>query len=172
MEHKDRITLLRRMRHMDCRVEQILSRLALAQTMKDYSAVRQQVVNRNEERVNKLFDKKLEAEIAGHTHDLTVRIGKFVERFYANMDFTDHRLLASILQFTSYDNQQAKVLALLIADAKVKRTFIPGMLDMVGNLNPVISRLVKNKIKPNEAAILQYSERHPSSMATYILMLT
>lgn len=172
MEHKDRITLLRRMRHVDCRVEQILSRLALAQTMKDYSAVRQQVVNRNEERVNKLFDKKLEAEIAGHTHDLTVRIGKFVERFYANMDFTDHRLLASILQFTSYDNQQAKVLALLIADAKVKRTFIPGMLDMVGNLNPVISRLVKNKIKPNEAAILQYSEHHPSSMAAYILMLT
>ena len=77
----------------------------------------------------------------------------------------------SILKFNGFDNQQAKVLMLLIADAKVKRTAVPGMLRVVGNLNPVISRLLKNKIKPSEDEIRQYVERHPASLASYILRL-
>lgn len=87
------------------------------------------------------------------------------------MSDTDPRLVNSILKFNGFDNQQAKVLMLLIADAKVKRTAVPGMLRVVGNLNPVISRLLKNKIKPSEDEIKQYVERHPASLASYILRL-
>ena len=46
------------------------------------------------------------------------------------------------------------------------------MLGMYGNLNPVISRLVNNKVKPNEDWLRSYIEKHPTSIVAYILKLT
>ena len=63
-------------------------------------------------------------------------------------------------------------MALLIANPKVKRVLLPGMLGMYGNLNPVISRLVNNKIKPNEGWLQAYVEKHPAGIVAYILRLT
>jgi len=45
------------------------------------------------------------------------------------------------------------------------------MLRVMGNLNPVISRLVKNKLKPEEDALQLYINRHPASLAVYIQQL-
>lgn len=171
MESKDRLTLLRRMAHLDARVRQLRCLCELKENMQEYEIKRQQVIKENEERVNKLFDRKLEIKIADNTTAQTKRIAQLIEILYNQMSKTDARLLNEILQFVSYDNQQARVLAILMAHAKVKRLLIPGMLQVVGNLNPVVSRLVNSKIKTHEKEILQYAERHPSSLASYILAL-
>lgn len=171
MENKDRLTLLRRMDHLDARVRQLHCLCELKENMQEYEIKRQQVIKENEERVNKLFDRKLEIKIADSTTAQTKRIAQLIEMLYDQMSKTDARLLDEILQFVSYDNQQARVLAILMAHAKVKRLLIPGMLQVVGNLNPVVSRLVNSKIKTHEKEILQYAERHPSSLASYILAL-
>ena len=171
MESKDRLTLLRRIVHLDARVRQLRCLCELKENMQEYEIKRQQVIKENEERINKLFDRKLEIKIADSTTAQTKRIAQLIEILYDQMSKTDARLLNEILQFVSYDNQQARVLAILMAHAKVKRLLIPGMLQVVGNLNPVVSRLVNSKIKTHEKEILQYAERHPSSLASYILAL-
>ncbi|WP_155941827.1 hypothetical protein [Prevotella sp. AGR2160] len=94
------------------------------------------------------------------------------ERFYDHFKKTDPRLLRDILQLTNSDSQPSRVLLLLMACPKVKRLLIPGMLDLAGNLNPVISRLVRGRLKPQEEALRAYAERHPSSVAEFILVLT
>lgn len=171
METKDRLILLKRMAHLDARIQQLHYLYELKETMNEYQQIRQRVIQQNDTRINKLFDRKLETEIANITTQQTQHIAQLIELIYHLMSKTDARLLNEILQFISYDNQQARVLVLLMANAKVKRLFIPGMLQVVGNLNPVVSRLVNSKIKMNETDIVQYAERHPSSLATYILAL-
>ena len=171
MGNKDRLTLLRRMAHLDARVQQLHCLCELRENMQEYEIKRQQVIKENEERINKLFDRKLEIKIADSTTSQTKRITQLIQILYDQMSKTDARLLNEILQFVSYDNQQARVLAILIAHAKVKRLLIPGMLQVVGNLNPVVSRLVNSKIKTHKKEILQYAERHPTSLASYILAL-
>ncbi len=167
----DRIMLLRRMNHLNAHIQQVICLQQLRTSMNEFATIRQQVVQQNEERINKLFDRKLDAEIAEYTQEQTKQIAIHIETLYHFMDITDHTLLTTTLQFTSYNNQQTHVLALLMADNKVKRYLIPGMLKVIVNLNPVISRLVNNKLKPHHDEIMLYAERHPTSLATYILQL-
>lgn len=81
-------------------------------------------------------------EIAECTRQVTVHIEKLITAFYENMVKTDKGILNDVLDFSNFGNQPARVLALLVACPKVKRLYIPGMLCVYGNLNPVISRLV------------------------------
>jgi hypothetical protein len=150
MEHQDRLVLLRQLKHSNERVRQVLLRADLAKTMKQYADNRDVLIT--------------EDELAHHIDELIAKI-------YASMANTDPRLISQILKFNGFDNQQAKVLMLLMTDPKVKRTDIPGMIRVIGNLNPVVSRLMKNKIKPVEEDLRLYVERHPASMAAYILTL-
>ena len=150
MEHQDRLALLRQMKHTNERVRQVLLRADLAKTMKQYADNRDVLIT--------------EDELAHHIDELIAKI-------YASIANTDPRLISQILKFNGFDNQQAKVLMLLMTDPKVKRTDIPGMIRVIGNLNPVVSRLMKNKIKPVEEDLRLYVERHPASMAAYILTL-
>ncbi len=168
---QDRITLLRNLNHCDIRIKQMLLKISLAKLMDEYDTEKQIIIRTNEKKINKLFDRNLEQEISYRTKDITKEIEKTIEQLYFYMNITDHRILTDIFCFTNYDNQQPKVLALLIADSKVKRTSIPGMLEVIGNLNPVISRMVKNKIKPNEAFLKEYTSKHPASLVNYILAL-
>jgi len=62
--------------------------------------------------------------------------------------------------------------ALLLAMPKVKRTLLPGMLGMYGNLNPVVSRLYHSKIGDNREALETYCTRCPASIVHYILKLS
>jgi hypothetical protein len=84
---------------------------------------------------------------------------------------TDKEVIEDIFHYSSSNNQQVKVLTLLLADASLKRTLIPGLLGIYGNLNPVISRLYHSKIENNIEALRNYYYQHPDSMVYYILKL-
>ena len=150
MEHQERLVLLRQLKHTNERIKQVLLRAELAKAMKQFAVTRDTY--------------STESEVAHHIEEL-------IAMLYSSMQNTDPRLISQILKFNGWDNQQAKVLMLLMTDPKVKRTDIPGMIRVIGNLNPVISRLMKNKIKPAEDDLRQYVDRHPASMAAYILTL-
>lgn len=150
MEHQERLVLLRQLKHTNERIKQVLLRAELAKAMKQFAVTRDAY--------------STESEVAHHIEEL-------IAMLYSSIQNTDPRLISQILKFNGWDNQQAKVLMLLMTDPKVKRTDIPGMIRVIGNLNPVISRLMKNKIKPAEDDLRQYVDRHPASMAAYILTL-
>lgn len=150
MEHQERLVLLRQLKHTNERIKQVLLRAELAKAMKQFAVTRDTY--------------STESEVAHHIEEL-------IAMLYSSIQNTDPRLISQILKFNGWDNQQAKVLMLLMTDPKVKRTDIPGMIRVIGNLNPVVSRLMKNKIKPVEKDLRLYVERHPASMAAYILTL-
>lgn len=87
------------------------------------------------------------------------------------MSKTDKYILTEVLEITNFNNQPAKVLALLMGNPRVKRLYIPGMLNVYGNLNPVISRLVNNKLKVNDSLLKEYVKNNPKSMVFYFLRL-
>lgn len=98
-------------------------------------------------------------------------IAKYIDRFYTLFKQADPEVVDDILRFPTADNQQVKVLVLLIADKKVKRTLLPGMLGLYGNLNPVVSRLYHGKIGENLEKLNNYCLKHPTSLTYYILQL-
>ncbi len=85
---------------------------------------------------------------------------------------TDESMCGDLFHFTSANSQQVRVLILLLAIPKVKRTLLPGMLGIYGNLNPVGSRLYHSKIGDNRKALIDYCKAHPSSIVHYILKLS
>lgn len=171
LDTEPRLEELRRLRLVDCRIDQLLIKQKLASVMGAYSARYAEIVVANDLLVNKLFGRKLETAIAEDTRNLTDEIVGLVQLLYQKMVVTDYRLLNEVLGITNFEHQQARVLALLLANPKVKRIHIPGMLGVIGNLNPVISRLMKNKILAHQDEILHYKQRHPASLVTYILSL-
>lgn len=111
----------------------------------------------------------VEDEDAGKEN--VANIEKYINRFFALFKQTDSEVVDGIFHFHTADNQQVKVLVLLIADKKVKRTLLPAMLGLYGNLNPVVSRLYHGKIGENLEKLSNYYKNHTSSMAYYILQL-
>ena len=150
MENTERIAVLRRLRHLDDRYRELHALQLLRHLVARYTC---------------------EETRGDDTHDTVHAIKSEIDQFYNALFRTDPRLTGSILQWSSSENQPARVLALLLANPKVKRLLLPGMLNVASNLNPVISRLVKGKLVPAEEDIRQYAERHPSSIADYILKL-
>ena len=53
----------------------------------------------------------------------------------------------------------------------MKRTLIAGMLGLYGNFNPVISRLINGKLKPNKAQLTEYIKHTPVTLVQGILAL-
>lgn len=168
----DRLALLRTLKRFDLRLNQLRTQQQLAECIDDYTVTRNRIVYENEQRINRKFDIQLNKEIAAGTGHYTKKIEQLIENLYADMMQTDPKIMDEFLKFSNYSSQQAKVLAILIAAPKVKRTLLPGMLGIYGNLNPVISRLVSGKIKPNEAWLQAYIAKHPTSLALYILNLS
>ena len=166
-----RIEMLRALKHLEAEMLQHEIRQQISQEMERYQLIREEMVGEYEGRGLKRTDVKLEDDISKHTQTITSRIDDLILQLYKHLAFTDKEVVEDILKFTNYTNQQARVLALLIANPKVKRLLLPGMLNMYGNLNPVISRLVNNKIKPNEVWLQSYVDKHPASIVAYILRL-
>lgn len=136
-----------------------------------YVSVRNKVERENEERITKKFDTRLNEEIAEKTQEITDDLEKCIALFYEQMSKTDKYILTEVLEITNFNNQPAKVLALLMGNPRVKRLYIPGMLNVYGNLNPVISRLVNNKLKVNDSLLKEYVKNNPKSMVFYFLRL-
>ncbi len=172
MGSKDRIEMLRELYLTDCRINQMLIRKEIADNIREYTELRESVISENEKRVVKKFDTKLELEIADHTSFITENIERLIASFYRYMEKTDKEIMNTVLKFPNLSAQSPKVLVLLIADAKVKRVCLPGILGMFGNMNPVISRLINNRLKPGQDLLKEYAEKHPTSMVCYILKLT
>lgn len=171
MKNQDRLKLLRKLEHTDNRIKQVIIRKDISKQMNEYACTRKMIIDDNAQKINIKSERQIECEVASCTREQTQKIAQLVSDIYILMRKTDAKLVDDILQFANFDNQQAKVLALLVANHKVKRTYISGMLGLMGNLNPVISRLINNKIKPNEEALKDYYEHHPASFVPYILML-
>lgn len=171
MRKLDRIKLLKMLYPVDCHVTQLLVKEKIASLIKEYASIRNRVERENEERITKKFGTGLNMEIAECTRQITVHIEKLITAFYENMVKTDKGILNDVLDFSNFGNQPARVLALLVACPKVKRLYIPGMLCVYGNLNPVISRLVNGKLKTNHEFLRDYVKANPTSMAFYILRL-
>ena len=167
-----RLEILQLMKRVEAELLQLEIRQQLFEEMERYHRMRNEIVQEYEARGYKRMDVKLEVNISDHTQAVTSKIDKLIIQLYDHFIFTDKEVVEQILNFTNFTNQQARVLALLIANPKVKRILLPGMLGMYGNLNPVISRLVNNKVKPNEDWLRSYIEKHPSSIVAYILRLT
>lgn len=171
MGNLDRIKLLKVLYPIDCHIEQVLTKEKMAELMCEYTSVRSKIERENEERITKKFDASLSMEIAESTKQITEKIERLIAVFYENMARTDKDILDNVLEFSNCNNQAAKVLALLIANPKVKRLHIPGMLCIYGNLNPVISRLANNKLKTNHSFLIDYVKANPTSIVFYILRL-
>lgn len=98
-------------------------------------------------------------------------IQQLIATFFEISQRIDKMAIEDILHFTSCTSQQVKVLIILLADKNVKRSLIPGMLGIYGNLNPVISRLYHGKIGENIEALRNYDQQSPESIVFYILQL-
>lgn len=143
----DRALLLRELAPIELQVRQISTLHHLRKCMKAY------------------------AEGGDQGKENVAEIERSISKFYLLFQQADPEVVNDILRFASPDNQQVKVLVLLIADKKVKRTLLPGMLGLYGNLNPVVSRLYHGKIGDNLDNLNNYCKKHPASMTYYIVQL-
>lgn len=132
-----------------------------------------QIVKDNEEQINKKFDKELASFISDNTDDTTRHINVLITALYDKLLKNDSYVITDLLKLGNLQGQQAKVLALLIADMKIKRSLISGILGVYGNLNPVISRLINDKIKVNETALREFqkSDQKKNILVYFILRL-
>ena len=157
---------------IDIRIGQLEALQEIRQLINEYSAIRKRIVNENENRIMKKFDAKLELEISSHTHTITERIGNLIDQLHKSFLRTDAKIFTDVLKLTSTENQSSRVLILLMAAPKVRRIIVPGLLGMFGNFNPVISRLMNNRIKPNDEILRNYVKKNPTSAIYFIEKLT
>ena len=172
IDNRDRIVLLRLLQTIDNRINQIKHLKTLQKLMQDYTTVHENVVQENEERRLKKFNSKLFADIDSATRDITDQIAEVSDEFFKSFAMTDKEVCKEIFHFTAANSQQVRVLILLLAMPRVKRTLLPGMLGIYGNLNPVVSRLYHSKIGDNNAILTAYCKENPSSIVYYILKLS
>ena len=170
--NRDRIVLLRVLQTIDKRIAQVKHLKTLQQLMQEYAAVHDRVVQENEERRMKKFNAELFADIESATRNITTQIANTSNQFFKSFAYTDKDICKETLHFTTANNQQVRVLILLLAMPRVKRTLLPGMLGIYGNLNPVVSRLYHSKIGNNNAILAEYCSVNPTSVVNYILKLT
>lgn len=129
------------------------------------------IIKENNEQINKKFDKELASLISDKTQAITQSINTFISSLYHHLSDTDKHVATEILKLTNSEGQHAKVLILLMADMKIKRNLIPGMLGIYGNLNPVISRLINDRIKANECILrTELDSNKNRSVFTYLIL--
>lgn len=171
IDNRDRIVLLRLLQTIDNHINQIKQLKTLQQLMQEYAVVHENIVQENEERRMKKFNSKLFADIESATRDITDQIADISDKFFKNFATTDKEICKEVFHLTASNSQQVRVLILLLAMPRVKRTLLPGMLGIYGNLNPVVSRLYHSKIGDNNAVLTAYCKEKPASIVYYILKL-
>jgi len=172
IDNRDRIVLLRLLQTIDNRITQIKYLNTLQQLIEEYTTIHDNIKKENEERRMKKFHSKLFADIDSATRDVTDQIAQISEQFFISFATTDKEVCQEIFHFTSVNSQQVRVLILLLAMPRVKRTLLPGMLGIYGNLNPVVSRLYHSKIGDNKTLLDDYCKRNTSSIVNYITKLS
>lgn len=166
----DNILILKRLKLLD---EQ-LRVLKVLNEIKDYTnqyrKSTDRIIKENNERINKKNELDLNSEIETKNQALANKINNLIIDLYNILPSKDSDILTDILKINNKNSQNAKVLALLLADKRIKRTLIPKILGIFGNLNPVVSRLLSDRIKPNTDHIKQYKKEN--GISVFIIRLT
>ena len=139
--------------------------------MENYVTIRQYVIQNNKEKAVSKQAFQLENEVAQRASNEVEAIKESVNKVLKGLEQTDIYIVHDVLNLNRKDSQTAQVLALLLANAKVKRTLIAGMLGLYGNFNPVISRLINGKLKPNREQLNEYIQHTPATLVQGILAL-
>ncbi|MFT4073128.1 MAG: hypothetical protein QM654_14535 [Dysgonamonadaceae bacterium] len=170
----DNYTLLKALKRIDRKVKALQILDELHEYIAQYSERHKQLIKINDKQINKKFDKELASFVNKETENISRKINTLITAFYDRITkIDDARFFIDLLKINNFQGQHTRVLAILIADPKVKRVLIPGMLGIYGNLNPVISRLISERIKPNETILKEYQEStaEKSIFAYYLLKL-
>ena len=172
IDNRDRIVLLRLLQTIDNLIRQIKYLNTLQQLIEEYTTIHDNIKKENEERRMKKFHSKLFADIDSATRNITDQIAEISNKFFKSFATTDKEVCKEIFHFTAANSQQVRVLILLLAMPRVKRTLLPGMLGIYGNLNPVVSRLYHSKIGDNNAILTAYCKENPATIINYVLKLS
>ena len=152
-------------------IEQLEELKKLSNSMENYVTIRQYVIHNNKEKAVPKQAFQLENEVAQRASNEVEAIKESVNKVLKGLEQTDIYIVHDVLNLNRKDSQTAQVLALLLANAKVKRTLIAGMLGLYGNFNPVISRLINGKLKPNREQLTEYIQHTPATLVQGILAL-
>ena len=152
-------------------IEQLEELKKLSNSMENYVTIRQYVIQNNKEKAVPKQAFQLENEVAQRASNEVEAIKESVNKVLKGLEQTDIYIVHDVLNLNRKDSQTAQVLALLLANAKVKRTLIAGMLGLYGNFNPVISRLINGKLKPNREQLTEYIQHTPATLVQGILAL-
>ena len=152
-------------------IEQLEELKKLSNSMENYVTIRQYVIQNNKEKAMPKQAFQLENEVAQRASNEVEAIKESVNKVLKGLEQTDIYIIHDVLNLNRKDSQTAQVLALLLANAKVKRTLIAGMLGLYGNFNPVISRLINGKLKPNREQLTEYIQHTPATLVQGILAL-
>ncbi|MGP1590183.1 MAG: hypothetical protein ACTTHI_00110 [Prevotella sp.] len=152
-------------------IEELEELKKLSNSMENYVTIRQYVIHNNKEKAVPKQAFQLENEVAQRASNEVEAIKESVNKVLKGLEQTDIYIIHDVLNMNRKDSQTAQVLALLLANAKVKRTLIAGMLGLYGNFNPVISRLINGKLKPNKEQLTEYIKHTPATLVQGILAL-
>jgi hypothetical protein len=169
----DNISLLKNLKYIYDEVTILKNLDKIKSYAKEYKEKHEQIIKDNNEQINKKFDKELASFISDQTQEITRNINTLISSLYDELSEKEAYIIVDILKLSNYQGQHARVLALLISDLKIKRSLISGMLGVYGNLNPVISRLINDRIRTNETLLreLQKSDKKNTVLLHLILRL-
>lgn len=165
------IALLKHLKETDDQITTLRSLDLIRSKTIEYKEKYDLIIKNNNKQINKKFDKELSSYINDNTVDITRSINNLISSLYSHLLNTDRNIVIEILKLTNVESQHAKVLALLISDLKIKRILIPSMLGIYGNLNPVISRLINDRIRVNEDILRMYQKSNENKSVFVHLIL-
>ena len=171
LKDTDREQVLVNIKRITKVIEQLEELKKLSNSMENYVTIRQYVIQNNKEKAVPKQAFQLENEVAQRASNEVEAIKESVNKVLKGLEQTDIYIVHDVLNLNRKDSQTAQVLALLLANAKVKRTLIAGMLGLYGNFNPVISRLINGKLKPNREQLIEYIQHTPATLVQGILAL-
>lgn len=165
------VSLLKSIKHIDDEVRILKSLDEIKSHTTEYKEKHDKIIKENNEQINKKFDKELVSLISDQTQSITRSINALITSLYDKLLKDDIYIITDVLKLTNFQGQHAKVLALLISDIKIKRSLIPGMLGVYGNMNPVISRLINDRIRVNEALLREHQKSDKEKTVLVYLIL-
>lgn len=146
--YRDNITSLKLLKELDNQTE--LSKILFnIKTQSDTFRKSANEINKKNSKSDIKNEQDIYDDIISVNKDVIKSINKLISIFYETLSTQDLDILHNTLKISNTNSQNAKVLALLVADKNIKRTTIPIILGIYGNMNPVISRIINDRIKPN-----------------------
>ncbi len=163
-----RVVWLENIGRIDKLTAQYLQLAELRDDIRAYSAERRGMEQAATNAGEPVAADELEAKIAARNAEVVRRIGEHIDAVHALLVEADGNVFTDTLGLANADGQAARVFILLLANPRVKRLYLSGMLGTTGNLNPVVSRLMNQKLKPALAAVAAHVQKHPTSLLTYV----